>query len=77
MTNVEFRYATHHTGADGAGLGGIFDIDSNTVRQGFRFTAPHGFTMPASDVHMLVQCGHYEGATQVQDDEALNEVRVI
>lgn len=47
MTNVEYRYTPHHIGADGAGLGGIFDIDSNSVRQGFRFTAPHGFTPEA------------------------------
>ena len=47
MATVENRYAPQHVGADGTGLGGIFDIDSATVRQGFRFTRDRTFTPEA------------------------------
>jgi len=44
---VENRYAPHHIGVDGQGLGGIFRIDSTTARAGFRFTVPSNCTPEA------------------------------
>jgi len=47
VSSLEQRYAPHHVGADGPGLGGIFRLDRATARAGFRLSVPSDCTPAA------------------------------